>query len=113
MSILDLLPKYRDVVSKYTWFNKSYKDAKGKWVNEPTTIQELANCTDDKVFYNFWHAATNDSDTKDAIVKECDKQLEQLYEKGCKLIEDTKYLSKDNKYVRIMISRPNIKTAKS
>jgi ribonuclease HI len=102
MSIKQIIEKK---LNNHTWFEKSWKNKDGDFINEKVlNIDEIANCTDDSVFFNMWTSLKENGDHE----AEVNAQLDRLAEKKLSPILKTLREFKGEKGVfeRVMIARP-------
>ena len=90
--------------NNHTWFEKSWQNKDGDWLNERVDIDEISNCKDDKVFFNMWTSLKENGDHE----AEVNAQLDRLAEKKLSPILKTLREFKGEKGVfeRVMIARP-------
>ena len=102
MSIRQIIEKK---FNKHTWFEKTWTNKDGEFINEKVLdIDEIANCTDDSVFFNMWTSLKENGDHE----AEVNAQLDKLAEKNLSPILKTLREFKGEKGVfeRVMIARP-------
>ena len=90
--------------NNHTWFEKSWQNKDGDWLNDRVNIDEIANCKDDKVFFNMWTSLKENGDHE----AEVEEQLDRLIENNLSVITKTllKVKTKKGFLERIMIARP-------
>jgi hypothetical protein len=102
MSIRQIIEKK---FNKHTWFEKTWTNKDGDFINEKVLdIDEIANCTDDSVFFNMWTSLKENGDHE----AEVNAQLDKLIENNLSVITKTllKVKTKKGFLERVMIARP-------
>jgi len=90
--------------NNHTWFEKSWQNKDGDWLNDRVNVDEIANCKDDKIFFNMWTSLKENGDHE----AEVNAQLDKLAEKNLSPILKTlrEFKGKKGMFERVMIARP-------
>jgi hypothetical protein len=90
--------------NNHTWFEKSWQNKDGDWLNKRVNIDEITKCKDDKIFFNMWTSLKENGDHE----AEVEEQLDRLIENNLSVLKTTlqKYKGKKGMLERIMIARP-------
>ena len=90
--------------NNHTWFEKSWQNKDGDWLNDRVNIDEIAKCKDDKIFFNMWTSLKENKDHE----AEVEEQLDKLIVNNLSVIKKTltKFKGKKGMFERIMIARP-------
>ena len=101
MSIKKILDKK---FNNHTWFEKSWQNKDGDWLNERVNIDEIAKCKDDKVFFNMWTSLKENGDHE----WEVEEQLDRLIMNNLSVLKNTlaEFKGEKGMFERVMVARP-------